>query len=187
MRPSVWLIPVVLFFALAALLYVSLGRDTETLPSALIDKPVPAFELTELLDNQVTYTQDIFKGRWSLLNVWGSWCPTCYVEHPYFMQLAEQGVDIVGVNYKDNKAKAEKYLMDLGNPYSEIIVDNAGDFALDLGVYGAPETYLVNPEGVILVRHAGELDAQVWEEKFLPLMPDSMDATVVPAAAAPMP
>jgi len=187
MRASIWLIPVVLFFALAALLYASLGRDTETLPSALINKPVPVFELPELLDNQVTHTQDMFKGRWSLLNVWGSWCPTCYVEHPYFMQLADQGIDIVGVNYKDNKSKAEKYLMDLGNPYSEIIVDNAGDFALDLGVYGAPETYLVNPDGVILVRHAGELDAQVWKEKFLPLMPDSVDAIVVPAAAAPMP
>lgn len=99
------------------------------------------------------------------------------------MQLANQGVNIVGVSYKDEKAKAEKYLMDLGNPYSEIIVDSTGDFALDLGVYGAPETYLVNPEGIILVRHAGELNAQVWAEKFLPLMPESAQATITPSAA----
>lgn len=183
MRASIWLVPVVLFFALAALLYASLGRDTETLPSALINKPVPNFELPELLDHSVKYNQDMFKGRWALLNVWGSWCPTCYVEHPYFMQLANQGVKIVGVSYKDEQAKAEKYLMDLGNPYSEIIVDSAGDFALDLGVYGAPETYLVNPEGIILVRHAGELNAQVWAEKFLPRMPESAQATMAPAAA----
>src|SRR5699024_862234 len=130
----VWLLPVVLFFALAALLYKSLGRDTETLPSALLNQPVPSFELQDLLDDEVKHNEDLFKGRWSLINVWGSWCPTCYVEHPYFMELADQGIDIVGVNYKDNKSKAEKYLMDLGNPYSEIIVDNAGDFALDLEI-----------------------------------------------------
>src|SRR5690625_3913586 len=141
MRASIWLIPVVLFFALAALLYASLGRDTETLPSALINQPVPAFALPDLLDENTVHTEAIFEGRWALLNVWGSWCPTCYVEHPYFMQLAEQGVDIVGVNYKDAKDKAEKYLMDLGNPYSEIIVDSAGDFALDLGVYGRSEEH----------------------------------------------
>jgi len=186
MRTSIWLIPVVIFFALVALFYLSLGRDTHALPSALKGKQVPAFALPDLLDNEKTYTEDILKGRWVLLNIWGSWCPTCYVEHPYFMQLAREGVEIVGMNYKDKQEKAEKYLADLGNPYSEVFVDSNGDFALDLGVYGAPETYLINPEGIILVRHAGEVDARVWEEKFVPHMPtEAEDIKLQPAPAAP--
>src|SRR5699024_364621 len=172
MRASVWLMPVIIFFALVVLFYMSLGRDTQALPSALKGKEVPAFALPDLLDADNTHTEEIFKGRWALLNVWGSWCPTCYVEHPYFVQLAREGINIVGMNYKDTQAKAEKYLADLGNPYTEVFVDNDGDFALDLGVYGAPETYLINPEGVILVRHAGEVNARVWAEKFLPHMPE---------------
>ena len=166
------LIPLAVFAALALLLNDGLGRDTETLPSALVGRPVPDFDLPALASAQDSYDQSLFNGRWSLLNVWATWCPTCYVEHPYFIQLARAGVAIVGLNYKDDDDKARNYLAELGNPYTEVLVDKRGTLALDLGVYGAPETFLINPEGEIVLRHAGEVNARVWEEKFMPLMPD---------------
>lgn len=163
-------VPLVVFIALALLLNANLGRDTEAMPSALVGRSVPEFDLPALASNRDQYDQEIFKGRWSLLNIWATWCPTCYVEHPYFIELARSGVAIVGVNYKDDDDKARRYLAELGNPYTEVVVDKQGNLALDLGVYGAPETFLVSPEGKILLRHAGEVNAQVWEEKFVPLM-----------------
>lgn len=171
MKKSLWaLIPLVLFLALVVLLYNGLGRDTEELPSTLVGQPVPDFSLPALIGEDRLLAPALFEGRWSLLNIWATWCPTCYVEHPYLLQLARQGVAIVGVNYKDNDEKARTYLAELGNPYTEVIVDKRGTLGMDLGVYGAPETYLINPQGHIVLRHTGEVNERAWQQKFLPLI-----------------
>ena len=119
MKRYLWgLVPLFIFAALALLLNDGLGRDTETLPSALVGRPVPEFDLPALASAQDRYDESLFTGRWSLLNIWATWCPTCYVEHPYFIELARSGVAIVGLNYKDNDDKARNYLAELGNPYT---------------------------------------------------------------------
>ncbi|MCK0537684.1 DsbE family thiol:disulfide interchange protein [Alcanivorax quisquiliarum] len=172
MKRPIWaLVPLLLLLGLVVMLYNGLGRDTETLPSQLVGQPMPPFQLPSLLGADSELDESLFRGRWMLLNVWATWCPTCYVEHPYFMQLAREGVAIVGLNYKDQDDKARQYLAELGNPYTHVVVDKRGTLAMDLGVYGAPETYLVNPEGKIMLRHAGEVNARVWAQKFAPLWP----------------
>ena len=109
-----------------------------------------------------------WRGKPALINVWATWCFSCRVEHPYLLQLAEQGVTIYGLNYKDEPLKASQWLVDLGNPYAETVVDQSGDFGLDLGVYGAPETYVIDAKGIIRHRHVGVVDEQVWLEQLQP-------------------
>ena len=169
-KQSLWVfLPLVGFVALALLLASGLGKDPQILPSALVGKPVPAFSLPSLLTEEV-YDESLLTGQWQLLNVWGSWCPTCYVEHPYLLDLAASGVPIVGLNYKDREEDALRYITRLHNPYTHIIVDEDGQYGLDLGVYGAPETYLINPEGEVVLRHAGDLNERVWRNKFAPIL-----------------
>lgn len=170
---SPWVfLPLVGFVALAILLASGLGRDPQELPSALKGESVPAFLLPSLLTD-ATLDESVLQGRWQLLNVWATWCPTCHVEHPYLMTLASQGVPIVGLNYKDDAPAAREYLARGGNPFTQVVVDEDGQLGLDLGVYGAPETFLIDPEGRVVLRHAGELNERVWKEKFVPLLPDS--------------
>lgn len=167
---SLWVFaPLVLFVALAVLLALSLGKDPDLIPSARKGEPVPAFRLPSLLHQGQMVSNDIFTGHWTLLNVWATWCPTCHIEHPYLMQLAQQGVRIVGVDYKDDDGKAQAWLADKGNPYVEVFTDQSGDFGLDLGVYGAPETYLVDPANKIVLRHVGNVDERAWQQ-IRPLM-----------------
>ena len=156
--------------AFALMAVYGLKNDPQELPSALLGKPFPAFEQPALGDPQRLLTRKDLLGKPALVNVWATWCPTCYVEHPYLVDVAQQGVRIIGVNYKDKRDKALQYLADLGNPYREVIVDQRGDFAMDLGVYGAPETFLINPQGRIVLRFAGEFNQSVWQERFLPLI-----------------
>ena len=162
-------LPLVGFVALALLLASGLGRNPEELPSALAGKPVPGFSKPSLITGN-TLTEERLTGQWQLLNVWGTWCPTCYVEHPYLLELAQRGVPIVGMDYKDEDDKARDYLARYGNPFSEVIVDADGQLGLDLGVYGAPETFLINPRGEIVLRHVGELNQRAWDEKFAPVL-----------------
>ena len=108
------------------------------------------------------------KGQVSLLNVWATWCPTCIAEHGMLMKLAEQGIRIFGVNYKDDPAKARRLLEQLGDPYRFVIEDVSGQLGIDLGVYGAPETFLLDPRGVIRYRHVGDINDRVWNDVFLP-------------------
>ena len=160
-------LPVFGFVVISIVLWRGLSLDTKTLPSMLIDKPLPAFELTSVDGNVVANTdlpQQIF-----LLNVWGSYCLPCLIEHPTLMRLAEEGeIPVVGVNYRDKQALAVDWLLDNGNPFAFSILDESGRFGIDLGVYGAPETYLVDADGVIRFRHVSVLDETVWQEKFLP-------------------
>lgn len=166
-----YLIPFILFLALSLFLLRGLYMDPRELPSALADKPLPAFELPVLGESGKTVKHSDLLGQPFLINVWATWCPTCYVEHPYLHQLAkEQQIRIIGLNYKDDEKKALGYLARLGNPYEVVVADTKGRLGIDLGVYGAPETFLVSAEGIILHRRAGEMNERFWQEEFVPLL-----------------
>lgn len=161
-------LPLLLFLLLAAFLFRGLSLDPRELPSALIDKPFPDFRL-DALDDGRELTREAVTGHAALFNVWATWCVSCRVEHPYLKQLAAERIPIYGVNYKDNDQAARRWLDDLGDPYVLTIVDREGTLGLDLGVYGAPETYLVDAQGVIRYRHVGVIDERVWHETLEPL------------------
>lgn len=167
-RLLVFLLPLLAFAALAVLLYERNGQDPTLLPSARLGQAMPAFALPSLTAPDRVLTADDLKGQVSLLNVWATWCVSCLVEHPTFMQLAESGVPIYGINYKDNAEAAIGYLAVNGNPFRFSIQDLAGDLAFDLGVYGAPETYLLDAEARIRYRFVGVLDARSWIEDLEP-------------------
>ena len=160
-------LPVLGFVVVAIVLWRGLYLDPKTLPSMLIDKPMPSFELISVDGKQVSNADlplQIF-----LLNVWGSYCLPCLIEHPTLMRLTEAGdIPVVGVNYRDQQDLAIDWLEENGNPFSFSILDESGRFGIDLGVYGAPETYLVDENGVIRFRHVSVLDEAVWQEQFLP-------------------
>lgn len=156
-------IPLAVFVVLGILFWQGLKLDPTAMPSALLDKPVPVFSLPSLEDPEKPVTREIFKGKTSLMNVWATWCPTCYAEHAYLVKLAEQGIPIVGINYKDDVPAAQRWLRELHNPYIINILDADGRFGIDLGVYGAPETYVVDETGVIRYKHVGVVDQQVWD------------------------
>lgn len=168
------LLPLIIFLVVVVAFLVQLGRnaqgdDPKALESALIGKPVPAKTLTDLFDGK-PLDQSLFKqGKPILVNVWATWCPTCYAEHQYLNQLAKQGVTIVGVDYKDETPKAIKWLRELGNPYQVVVKDEKGAFGLDLGVYGAPETFIVDGNGVIHYRLAGDVNDNVWTQTLKPI------------------
>lgn len=161
-------LPVLLFAVLAVFLLRGLALDPKELPSALIDNPLPEFSLPVLGSDQVL-DRDAVVGEVALFNVWATWCISCRVEHPYLMRLAAQGVAIYGINYKDEDVAAQRWLKDLGDPYIANIADHEGSLGLDLGVYGAPETYLIDAAGVIRYRHVGVVDERVWSGTLQPL------------------
>lgn len=158
-------VPIFIFFVLALLLYSGLGKNPQELPSVLLGKPLPDFELP-LLGTDDSVTDDSLIGEPFLMNIWATWCATCLVEHPYLHKLSEEGVKIVGVNYKDDEAAAIKWLDKYKNPYAVVVVDAKGRLGFDLGITGAPETFLVNASGDIVYRHVGEVDEAVWTEHF---------------------
>lgn len=169
-------IPLGLFALLAVLLYRGLDLDPQALPSALIDQPFPDFQLATLEDGS-TVTRDAVIGQPALFNVWATWCVACRVEHPYLARLAEEeGVLIYGINYKDEDAAARDWLQALGNPYRRNIVDDQGTLGLDLGVYGAPETYFVDGAGVVRYRHVGVIDERIWQTRLAPLYREMLTA-----------
>ena len=167
-------IPLIVFFALVLAFFVQLqrnagGEDIKALESALIGKPVPTKPLQDLF-GKTQYDQSLFQqGKPILLNVWATWCPTCYAEHQYLNQLAKQGIVIIGLDYKDDPKKAIKWLKDLDNPYQAVLVDEKGSFGLDLGVYGAPETFIIDGNGIIHYRHTGDVNDRVWNETLKPI------------------
>lgn len=169
-KRALLLLPLGVMLALGGLFLRSLSLD-DAVPSALISQPFPHFSLPVLsaeTDGQEIVTEEIFKGRISLVNVWATWCPTCYVEHPFFIELAEQGVTIFGMNYKDQRADAIDWLTNLGDPYAVTFEDASGRLGIDLGVRGAPETFLVDGQGVIRYKHEGEVNERVWATLFAP-------------------
>ncbi len=161
-------LPLLIFVGLALFLFRGLSLDPRELPSALIDRPLPEFSLGKLGEDRLLSRDDV-TGEVALFNVWATWCYTCRVEHPYLQKLADDGVPIYGINYKDEDADALRWLDELGDPYRLSIVDREGSLGVDLGVYGAPETYLVDAGGVIRYRHVGEVNERVWSQILEPI------------------
>ncbi len=167
-----YLMPFVVFLGMSALFFYVLtdeNYDPHELPSALIDKPAPDFVLTKLHTPQETFSPAEAKGKVWLLNVWASWCPSCRTEHPTFMEIARKGeVALYGLNYKDQPNNAKQWLKELGDPYVLSVSDLEGNVGIDYGVYGAPETYIIDQQGIIRYKHVGPVTWQVWKEEILP-------------------
>lgn len=179
-------LPLVLFVLLALFLARGLKLDPKELPSALIDQPFPEFDLPEL-GGAGSITRADVVGAPALFNVWATWCISCRVEHPYLQTLADKGVPIYGINYKDDDAAAMQWLENLGDPYVANIVDRAGSLGLDLGVYGAPETYFVDAQGTVRYRHVGVIDERVWRTRLAAIYTELGGATVTLPSAGDQP
>lgn len=170
-RRVFFLLPVIVFAAMATYFAVGLQRDPSILPSALIDKPVPNFDLPPLLDDVPGLAAGDFGGEVAMVNVFASWCVPCRAEHPLLMRLAEDKIiPIYGLNYKDQKADATAWLDELGNPYGRIGHDLSGRVGIDWGVYGVPETYLIDKRGRIRYKHVGPIFSDTLNETVLPMI-----------------
>jgi len=166
-----YLVPLAIFVVLVVVLAIGLKLDPRYVPSPLIDKPAPEFTLHELADPTRAMTKADLLGRPLLLNVWASWCSACRVEHPLLVELAQaQGVEIVGLNYKDTREEASAWLERHGDPYRRSIFDPEGKLGLDLGVYGVPETFVLDAQGVIRFKQVGPLTQEAWTGDIAPLL-----------------
>jgi len=161
-------LPLVLFLFVVAFFWRGLSLDPHHLPSTRLGKPLPSFRMPLLYDPQTVLTPALLKGQTVLLNIWASWCEACIDEQLFMLQLAREGTIIYGLNYKDNNESAKQWLMEWGNPYKMVAEDMHGKVAIDLGVYGAPETFLIDSVGIIRYRHVGPLNASVWRTEFVP-------------------
>lgn len=157
-------VPLVVFAILSLFLLKGLDRDPTELPSAMVGESFPTFTLPSLSDNQQLLTERDIDSKVVLVNVWATWCFACRIEHPMLNQLAAEGVNIIGLNYKDKNDQALQWLEKKGNPYLFNIVDAQGSLGFDLGVTGAPETYLVDASGTIRYRRVGVVDQRVWDD-----------------------
>ncbi len=168
MRALHWrLIPLLLFILLLFFLWRGITLEPHKLPFAQLGKPLPEFVLPSLGETTL-FTPQQMRGQVVLLNVWASWCAACSDEQVFLMHLARTAVPIYGLNYKDNSRNAQRWLSEWGNPYQAVGEDKEGRVAIDLGVYGTPETFLIDKKGIIRYRHAGVLDESVWRADFLP-------------------
>lgn len=165
MRKLLLFLPLMLFLVLGVVLWRGLSLDPNAMPSALVGQPFPAFKLSSLENPERILTNADFQGKAMLVNVWATWCPSCRQEHPDLVALAQQQkLAIVGINYKDERPAAMQWLNTLGNPYLFNIFDDQGMLGLDLGVYGAPENYLVDAQGMVRMRHVGPMTPEVWQQ-----------------------
>lgn len=163
--------PFVVFVVLAGFLYVGLGLDPHEVPSPLINKPAPAFVLPQLHEPAKQFSSQEMKGQVWLLNVWASWCVTCKQEHPILMELAQQNlVPIYGLDYKDERDAGLGWLRNSGDPYTLSMSDRDGRVGIDYGVYGVPETYVIDKQGVIRYKQIGAVTRQSLRENILPLI-----------------
>ena len=163
-------VPLAIFALLVGFLWAGLSRDPREVPSPLVGKAAPAFELPVLQQSDKRFAPADMRGKVWLLNVWASWCVSCRDEHPLLVELSKKGVlPILGLNYKDKDADARRWLAQFGDPYQFSVVDADGRIGIDYGVYGVPETYLIDAEGVIRFKQIGALTPAVMEQKILPL------------------
>ena len=171
-RGRLWfLIPLAAFFALAVVLAVGLKRDPREVPSPLIDKPAPKFALARLDDATRVVRLDDLRGKAFILNVWASWCVACREEHPVLLDFAKKrAVPVYGLNYKDTRADAGAWLARFGNPYDASFFDEDGRVGIDFGVYGVPETFVIDKRGVIRFKVIGVLTPQTISTRLLPLL-----------------
>ena len=166
-----FILPFIVFVVLAVFLFVGLNLNPREVPSPLIDKPAPAFTLPQLHEPQKTFSPADMKGKVWLLNVWASWCVSCREEHPVLMGLAQQNiVPIYGLDYKDSAAEAERWLQKGGDPYVLSVMDTEGRIGIDYGVYGVPETYVIDKQGVIRYKQIGPVTPDNLREKILPMV-----------------
>ncbi|ANF57214.1 DsbE family thiol:disulfide interchange protein [Halotalea alkalilenta] len=161
-------VPLILFVALAVFLWHGIGRDPAARTSALLSTPFPAFALEDLDDPSVVHDQSLLDGQVSLVNVWGEWCPTCKQEMPQLLDLAERGVRIIGVDYKDTRDNAHAFLDQFGDPFTANVFDPDGSLGFDLGVYGAPESFIVDANGVIRYHHTGYITPEDVDRVIMP-------------------
>ena len=181
MKRLVYFIPLVIAIAGLVLFFaymqeINEGKDIKALDSALIGKSVPDFSLPSLQDASRLLSKEDLKGKAGLLNVWATWCPSCRVEHPHLNKIAASGdAPVFGLNYKDEREAAKQWLDKLGNPYQFNIFDSEGRLGFDLGVYGAPETFVIDKNAMVRMKHVGVVDDKVWHEKIKPLI-DQLNA-----------
>ena len=166
-----FLIPLLLFVVLVIFLAIGLNRDPHEVPSPLINKPAPAFEIPQLSDPSKTFSPASMKGQVWILNVWASWCVACREEHPVLVELAKSQIaPVIGLDYKDKREDALAMLAKQGNPYLLSAFDVNGRVGIDYGVYGVPETYVIDRAGVIRFKHIGPLTIQLLNQKIFPLV-----------------
>lgn len=165
-----WVLPLLVFAGLLALFYSRLGSEPNITPEQTLNKKVPAFALANLQDTTQTLTPADLPKKPYILNVWGSWCPSCVVEHPLFVSLAKSGVTLVGINYNDDKDSALRYLEKHGNPFVLNVMDDNGSMAVDLGLTGAPESFVVDAAGNIRQHIVGMVTAENWQNRIKPCL-----------------
>lgn len=182
-KVSTYLIPLILFLLLCFFLYKGLYSDPTVRESEVLAKPFPVFELPDLLNEKQVYSNDIFTDKVTLINVWGVWCVTCAIELPYLTALSNQGLEIVGLYYDQDidpdfgiktlsrvRREVAQMTGKYGNPFTYNIFDIYRDTSLDLGVTGAPESFLVDQNGIIRVHHLGDINPRIWQQKFSPIL-----------------
>jgi len=166
-----FILPFVIFMIVAIFLYVGLSLNPREVPSPLIGKEAPAFTLPLLHEPSRQFSPQEMKGRVWLLNVWASWCTACEQEHPLFMELSRRNiVQIYGMDYKDKREDGEAWLRRHGNPYRLVVSDMEGRVGIDYGVYGVPETYLIDKQGIIRYKHIGAVTPKILDETIIPLI-----------------
>jgi cytochrome c biogenesis protein CcmG/thiol:disulfide interchange protein DsbE len=163
------LIPLVFFLGLFAILWQGLSLDPRALPSPLVGKEAPDFNLPQLRDPELRLTREELLGQTVLVNVWASWCVTCRQEHPMLAELQRLGIPVYGLNYKDTRGEALRFLARYGDPYTAIAFDDSGMVGIDYGVYATPESFLIDRQGVIRFKQIGMITPEIIQEKILPL------------------
>ena len=174
-----FLLPLAAFALLVVVLIVGLKHAPEKniIPSPLIGKRAPAFSLRNLFEGQGQVSAAMLRGHWSLVNVWGTWCGECRAEHDALLQIKREGqVPIIGIDWKDSDEDAQSFLVQLGNPYETVGTDHDGRAAIEWGVYGAPESFLISPEGTIVYKQVGAMTPEIWRQKILPLVQAKMSS-----------
>lgn len=166
-----FLIPLVAFAVLIPVFVIGLQRNPNEIPSPLLEKPAPQFSLPSLQDPEQMVGSETYAGQFALVNVWATWCAGCRQEHPFLLELARENVvPIFGLNWRDNRPEAIRWLDSLGDPYVASAFDEDGRVGIDWGVYGAPETFLVDANGIVIHKHIAPLTREVWQRDFLPLI-----------------
>jgi len=171
---SKFLVPLIAFVVLVGLFVVDLTMDPSRIPSPLLENPGPEFELPSLQDPTVTVGSATYANKLALVNIWATWCPGCRQEHGFLVELANEGtIPIFGLNWRDNRTDALKWLQVLGDPYIASGFDDDGRVGIDWGAYGAPETFLLDENGIVIHKHIAPLNREIWERDFVPLIEQS--------------
>ena len=166
-----FVVPIIVFLLLVVVFSFGLFNDPRELPSPFLGEQAPTFEVASLKEPERLVGSAEYAGQMALVNVWATWCVGCRQEHEFLMQLAaSDAIPIYGINWRDRRNEAQSWLQQLGDPYVFSAFDEDGRVGIDWGVYGAPETFLISPDGIVLHKHLGPLNPSIWEEDFVPLI-----------------